>query len=56
MLCLDETGSTTDEKNEHIILTRFIHAIRNLEKKDKQIRLRLSTHSQPTIDHYKQQG
>gem|GEM_PF-5315813 len=55
MLCLDETGSTTDEKNEAIILTRFIEAVRSLENRNK-ILLRLSTHNQPVIDHYKKQN
>ena len=53
IIYLDETGSTTDENNEFIILSKFLDAIKILEY-NKIIKVRLSTHNQKIVNYYKQ--
>ena len=53
ILTLDETGSTTDEKNQFKIIKDFIESIEKLQNW-RIITIRLSTHNQLLINYFKE--
>ena len=54
LIYFDETGSTTCEKSEHKIMTKYFEKIKELtDKNNNTVNIRFSTHNQKICDNYK---
>jgi len=54
VFCLDETGSTTDEENEFLIIKSFFEELEQIQEQTwHKITVKFSTHNQKIIDYFK---